>query len=78
MCVCVCVGIKASCVVVALVFCVVAVCCVVFEQPCICTTRIRCTCVLHLTCRGKTDLLPKIRSSTIAFRAQNGVEVIFH
>ena len=50
-------------------------CSVVFGQPCICTARMHCTCVLPLTCRRKTNSVSKIRCSTIAFRAKKGSSV---
>ena len=50
-------------------------CSVVFGQPCICTVRMHCTCVLPLTCRRKTNSVSKIRCSTIAFRAKRGSSV---
>ena len=80
--VCMCVANKevhvACCVVVTFVFCVVAVCflsCLgsnAFVRD-VCMTRhsAHCTCVLPLTRRRTTYLVPKIRFSTIAFRDQN-------
>ena len=67
----------ACCVVVAFVFCVVAVCflsCLgshaFVRHVCMTCQSAHCTCVLPLTCRRKTNSVSKIRCSTIAFRAK--------